>query len=64
MWDSVGYLSDISIESENTLLHDLNILMNNTFFFKSDMKTNVMIKFVTHKEEEEMSNLYTRVPRN
>ena len=31
--DESGTQSDISIESENTLLHDLNILMNNTVFF-------------------------------
>jgi len=30
--DESGTQSDISIESENTLLHDLNILINNTVF--------------------------------
>ena len=39
--------SDISIESENTLLHDLNIFINK-------MKTNVIIKLAIHKQEEEM----------
>ena len=55
--DENGTQSDISIESENTLLHDLNILINNTVCFQSDMKTNVMIKLVAHNQEEEM--LYT-----
>jgi hypothetical protein len=31
--DASGRQSYISIESENTLLHDLNILINNTVFF-------------------------------
>jgi len=56
--DESGTQSDISIESENTLLHDLNILINNTVFKKkSDMKTNVMIKLLTHKQEEDI--IYT-----
>jgi len=32
--DESGTQSDISIESESTLLHDLSILMNKSFFFK------------------------------
>ena len=39
--------SDVSIESENALLHDLNIFINK-------MKTNVIKKLVIHKQEEEM----------
>jgi hypothetical protein len=42
-----GKQSDISIESENTLLPDLNIFINK-------MKTNVIIKLAIHKQEEEM----------
>jgi hypothetical protein len=45
-----GKQSDSSIECENTLLHELNIFINK-------MKTNVIIKLVIHKQEEEM--LYT-----
>jgi hypothetical protein len=55
--DESGIQSDISIESESTLLQDLSILMNASFYFNNDMKINVMIKLVTHKQEEEM--LYT-----
>jgi hypothetical protein len=39
-----------TIESENTLLHDMNIFINK-------MKTNIIIQLVIHKQEEEM--LYT-----
>jgi short subunit fatty acids transporter len=31
--DESGRQSDISIESENTVVHDLNILISNTAFF-------------------------------
>ena len=55
--DESGIQSDISIESESTLLQDLSILMNASFYLNNDMKINVMIKLVTHKQEEEM--LYT-----
>ena len=58
--DESGTQSDISIESENTLLHDLNIWINNKVCFKSDMKTNVMIKLVPHNKEEEILYTYNR----
>jgi hypothetical protein len=32
--DEGGTQSDISIESENTVLHDLSILINESIFFK------------------------------
>jgi len=50
--DESGKQSDISIESESTLLHDLSILMNKSFFLNNDMKTNVMINLVAHKQEQ------------
>ena len=52
--DESGTHSDISIESENTWAFWGITLV----FLNNDMKTNVMIKLVTHKQEEEM--LHTR----
>jgi hypothetical protein len=50
--DEGGTQSDISIESENTVLHDLSILINESIFFK--WNENVMIKLVAHKQVEEI----------
>ena len=50
-----GTQSDISIECENTVLHDLSILINESIFFK--WNENAMIKLVAHKQVEEI--LYT-----